>query len=222
MAAWLRSLPKPVGLMAVTNNRGHQVLNVCGEHGVAVPDEVAVIGVDNDENALRVVRSALVERRLESLARGLRGRRPAGPDDEGQGARRAETLIPPLGVVTRKSTDVLTIADADLAAALRLIRQHACDGLTIDDVVNQVHVSRSTLKRRFAALLRRSPNDEIRRVQLEHVMRLLSTTKLPLAKIAPLAGFLHVESMCKRFKKKTGMTPGQYRRLWSEQGARGG
>jgi LacI family transcriptional regulator len=222
MAAWLKSLPKPAGLMAVTDNRGHQVLNVCGQHAVAVPDDVAVIGVDNDEMLCDLCDPPLSSVALNPWRVGYEGAALLDRMMKGKSPRRAETLIPPLGVVTRKSTDVLTIADADLAAALRLIRQHACDGLTIDDVVSEVHVSRSTLKRRFAAVLRRSPNDEIRRVQIEHVMRLLSTTKLPLAKIAALAGFLHVESMSKLFKKKAGMTPGQYRRLWSEQGVRGG
>ena len=130
-------------------------------------------------------------------------------------------LIAPLGVVTRKSTDVLAIPDADLAAALRSIRERACEGVTIDDLVRQVQVSRSTLKRRFAAFLRRSPSEEIRRVRIERVMQLLITTKLPLARIADLAGFRHVESMCRLFKKKTGQTPGHYRKMWSDQGPPG-
>ena len=131
-------------------------------------------------------------------------------------------VIPPLGVVMRQSTDVLAISDADVAAAVRFIRERACDGIAVDDVVRQVGLSRSTLKRRFAAILRRSPKDEIDRVQIDRVMQLLSTTELSLAKIADLAGFRHVESMCKLFRRKTGMTPGRYRKTWSEQGTRGG
>ena len=125
-------------------------------------------------------------------------------------------LIPPLGVVTRQSTDVLAISDADVAAAVRFIRENACSGLAVEDVVRQVDLSRSTLKRRFAAVLRRSPKDEITRVQIERVTQLLSTTELPLAKIAGLAGFRHVESMCKLFRRKTGTTPGRYRKMWLE------
>jgi LacI family transcriptional regulator len=128
-------------------------------------------------------------------------------------------LIPPLGVVMRRSTDVLAIADADVAAAVRFIHENAGNGLGIDDVVRQVDLSRSTLKRRFAAVLRRSPKDEITRVQIDRVMQLLSTSELPLTKIAALAGFRHVESMCKLFRRKTGTTPGRYRKMWWEQAA---
>jgi LacI family transcriptional regulator len=141
---------------------------------------------------------------------------------KGQCPSAERMLIPPLGVVTRKSTDVVTITDADLAAALRLIRQRACDGITVEDVLAEVPISRSTLKRRFATFLRRSPREEICRVQIDRVMRLLSTTRLPLTKIAELAGFRHMESLCRLFKQRTGVTPGHYRKAWSEQGPPGG
>jgi LacI family transcriptional regulator len=117
---------------------------------------------------------------------------------------------------------VLAISDADVAAAVRFIREHACAGIAVDDVVRQIDLSRSTLKRRFAAILRHSPNDEIHRVQIDRVMQLLSTTGLSLAKIADLAGFRHVESMCKLFRRETGTIPGRYRRMWSDQATRGG
>jgi LacI family transcriptional regulator len=134
----------------------------------------------------------------------------------GEAPPRQRTLIPPLGVVLRRSTDVVTIPDEDLAVVLRLIRQRACDGVTIEEICRESQISGSTLNRRFAAYLRRSPKEEIHRVQLERVMRLLSTTKLPLLKIAEQAGFQHVESMCRLFKRKTGMSPGQYRTRWAE------
>ena len=222
MAAWLRSLPKPVGLLAVTDNRGHQVLNVCGEQAIVVPDDVAVIGVDNDEMLCELCEPPLSSVALNPWKVGYEGAALLDRMLKGKSPPRERTLIPPLGVVTRKSTDVVTMVDADLAAALRLIRQRACEGITIEEVLKQVPISRSTLKRRFATILRRSPHDEIRRVQIERVMQLLSTTTLPLAKIAQMTGFPHIESMCRLFKQKTGVTPGRYRKMWSEQGFPGG
>jgi LacI family transcriptional regulator len=216
MAAWLKSLPKPVGLMAATDNRGHQLLNVCGEHGIAVPDEIAVIGVDNDEMLCELCDPPLSSVALNPWKVGYEAAALLDRMIGGAAPPRQKTLIPPLGVFVRRSTDVVTIPDADLAAALRLIRQRACQGIGIEDVVQAVQISRSTLKRRFAAFLRRSPQEEIHRVQIERVMQLLSTTKLPLLKIAEQAGFHYVESMCKLFKRKTGMTPGQYRNMWTE------
>jgi LacI family transcriptional regulator len=216
VAAWLKSLPKPVGLMAATDNLGHQLLNVCGEYGIAVPDEVSVIGVDNDEMLCELCDPPLSSVALNPWKVGYEAAELLDRMIGGATSPRQKTLVPPLGVAMRRSTDVVTILDADLAAALRLIRQHACDGIQIEDVVQKLQTSRSTLKRRFAEYLRRSPKEEIHRVQIERVMQLLSTTKLPLLKIAEQAGFQHVESMCKLFKRKTGLTPGQYRKTWSE------
>ncbi|MBN2579394.1 MAG: XylR family transcriptional regulator [Pirellulales bacterium] len=216
LAAWLKSLPKPVGLMAATDNRGHQVLNVCSEYGIVVPDEIAMIGVDNDEMLCELCDPPLSSVALNPWKVGYEAAALLDKMMRGAAPPSQRTLIPPLGIVVRRSTDVVTIPDADLAAALRLIRQRACQGMEIEDIVQTVKISRSTLKRRFAAFLRRSPQDEIHRVQIERVMQLLSTTKLPLLKIAEQAGFRHVETMCKLFKRRTGLTPGHYRQTWSE------
>jgi LacI family transcriptional regulator len=114
-------------------------------------------------------------------------------------------------VVARQSTDVLAIDDPDVRSALRFIREHACEGIAVDDVLKHVTFSRATLKRRFATLLGRSPKTEILRLQLGCVKDILAMTELPLERVAELAGFNHVEHMCKLFKKRTGQTPGQYR-----------
>ena len=106
----------------------------------------------------------------------------------------------------------MAVADVDTAAALHYIREHACDGIDVDDVLAHVPVSRRTLERRFATLLGHSPRDMIAGAQLEQVKRLLSMTDYQLAKIAQLTGFHYVESMCVLFKRITGQTPGQYRR----------
>ncbi len=219
IAAWIKSLPKPVGVMAATDDRAHHVLNVCGEYGIAVPDEVAVIGVDSDEMLCDLCDPRLSSVALNPLRVGYEAAALLGRMMRGVAAAKERMLIPPLGVVTRQSTDVLAISDPDVAAAVRFIRENACAGLGVEDLVRQVDLSRSTLKRRFAAVLRRSPKDEITRVQIERVMQLLSTTELPLAKIADLTGFRHVELMCKLFRRKTGTTPGYYRKMWSEQAA---
>ena len=91
---------------------------------------------------------------------------------------------------------------------------HACDGIQVNDVLQHVQISRSTLERRFTRLLGRSPKAEILRVRLDRVKYLLSMTDYPLARIAQLTGFAYVESMCYRFKHSTGQTPGQYRNTW--------
>ena len=210
---WLRSLPKPIGLMASNDLRAHQILMLCGDNQLAVPDEVAVIGVDNDEVICGLTQPPLssIEQNPEevgyqaaALLDGLMRGEPSPP--------RSIMIVGPKGVVSRQSTDFVAVADPDVAAALRFIREHACDGISVDTILANVPVSRRTLERRFAAILDRSPRDEILRVQLRHIKQLLTVTDYPLAKIAEMTGFHYVESMCSLFKKTTGQTPGEYRR----------
>jgi len=208
---WLASLPKPVGIMACNDVRGQQVLNACREANVSVPDEVAVIGVDNDRLLCELSDPPLssVEpdtRRIgyESAALLDRMMRGAAPPSE-------TLLVPPTGVVTRQSTDVLAIDDREVALAVRFIREHACEGINGGDVLRHVPMTRVMLKQRFEKLLGRSPKAEIVRVKLARVKQLLVETDLNLSRIAELAGFPHPEYLSALFKQKIGQTPGQFR-----------
>ncbi len=211
VAAWVKSLRKPAGVMACNDIRAVQLLSACRDHGLAVPDEVAVIGVDNDELLCELCDPPLssVEPDTEKigyeaaavLERMMRGQVPAAE----------KTFIQPRGVVTRLSTDVLAMEDRQIAAALRFIRENACKPIGIEDVLRQVPISRSTLERRFQAILGRSPKEEVLRVRLGRVKQLLRDTNYTLPKIAGLAGFTHHEYMSALFRKKTGQTPGQFR-----------
>jgi len=212
LAKWISELPKPVGIMACHDDRGHELLNACREVQIAVPDDVAVIGVDNDEvlcelsdPPLTSVNSNTEEigYRAAALLEGLMTRREPAPP---------LTLVEPLGVVPRKSTDVLAIDDREVAVAMRYIREHACDGINVHDVLEHVTLSRSTLDRRFGQVFGHSPSDEITRVRFERVKQLLAETDYPLSRVADLAGFEHSEHMGVMFREKTGQTPGQFRK----------
>ncbi len=212
LASWLRSLPKPVGLMACNDLRAHQVLMVCGDSNLDVPEEVAVVGVDNDEVICGLSWPPLSSVEQSPEEAGYQAAAVLDRLMQGEASQGKSILVKPRGVVARQSTDLVAVDDPDVAAALRYIREHACNGLSVDEVWKHVSISRRTLERRFTALLNRSPRDEIIRIQLGHVKRLLAMTDYPLAKIAELAGFYHVESMATLFKKTVGQTPGQYRR----------
>lgn len=211
LADWLRSLPKPVGLMACNDMRAYQVLSVCRERGILVPDEVAVIGVDND-----TVQCELCDPPLSSVDNNAQrvGYEAATLLDRiarGQGAVPDVTLIEPAGVVARRSTDVLAIAQREVVEIVRQVRDRACSGLTPESLARHTSLSRSTLERWFAKHLGRSINDEITRVRLDRVKELLITSDLPLGEIARLSGFNHVETMQRVFKSIVGQTPGSYR-----------
>ncbi|QTN33918.1 DNA-binding transcriptional regulator [Akkermansiaceae bacterium] len=212
LMAWLQSLPKPCGLMACNDARGRQVLNCCREAGVAVPDEVAVIGVDKDEvfcelSDIPLSSVILNTQRIGFEAAGLLTLMMAGGS-----AASPSIMVKPMGVMARQSTDVLAIDDRHIAAALRHIREHACDGLDVESLLKIVPLSRSVLERRFSQIIGRPPKAEILRIRLDRVCRLLAESELSLAEVAEKAGFDHPEYMSRLFKKKMGITPGKFRR----------
>jgi LacI family transcriptional regulator len=210
--AWLRGLPKPCGVMACNDVRGRTLLNCCREIGVPVPDEVAVIGVDKDEIFCELSDIPLSSVILNTQQIGFEAAALLDRLMAGESAQPACILVKPIGVMARQSTDVLAIDDPHLAAALKLIRERACDGLNVDSLLKSIPLSRSVLERRFAQILGSSPKAEILRVRLERVCRLLAESDLSLAEISHKAGFEHPEYMSRLFKKKMGITPGEFRK----------
>ena len=210
---WVRRLPKPVGVLACYDLRGVQVLDACRQLQIAVPDEVAVVGVDNDD-----LLCELAHPPLSSVVPNTRrtGYEAAALLDElmaGQKPRAGTHLIAPLGVATRQSSDVLAIEDAHVVRAVRYIREHACDGINVQDVLRAVPHARRLLENRFKKLLGRTPHQEIVRVQIDRVKQLLTETDLALSAIAERTGFIHVEYLSVVFKRECGLTPSKFRLL---------
>jgi LacI family transcriptional regulator len=211
---WLASLPKPVAIMACSDRHGLRILDACRGLGVAVPEDVAVIGVDNDEEMCRLADPPLSSVRDDARKVGFEAARlldklMANP------RRRAEMfpiLIPPLGIAVRRSTEVTAVNDRLIADAMRCIRDQACAGLQVADLLARFNVSRSVLYRRFHDSLNRSPHEEILRVQLERAKRLLDENDFTLEHIAELCGFQHSEYLSVAFKRELGLAPGEFRR----------
>lgn len=208
---WIRDLPKPVGIMACYDMRGQQVLEACRRLGVVVPDDVAVIGVHNDELLCELCDPPLSSvipnaRRVGYEAAALLERMIAGEKVPAQ-----TVLLEPIGVATRQSTDVTALTDPQISKAVRFIREHACDGISVEDVLRAVPISRTALERRFKKLLNRTPHDQILRVRVERVKTMLANTDLTLAQIADRTGFGHVEYLSVAFKRLIGVSPGAFR-----------
>ena len=212
ISRWLASLPRPIGVMACNDIRGQHVLEACRALGLAVPEEVAVVGVDDEEEICElcepplssiIPNADLVGYKAAELLDRLMGGEPAVGD---------RLDVPPLGVATRQSSDILAIDDPDVAAAVHYIREHACRGVVVDDVLAHVPISRSILERRFRQILDCSPQGLIRRMQLKRVKQLLIDTELPLIRVSQMAGFKHLEHMCAVFKREVGEPPGVFRR----------
>lgn len=211
IAAWVAQLKKPVGIMACNDMRGQHVLNACRLREYEVPDEVAVIGVDNDELYCRLSHPP-----LSSVV----------PDVERIGYRAAELLdrlmtkeqvdpevqeIPPLGIRARQSTDTMAVPDPEISAAIVYIREHACRGISVNDILEAVPISRSGLERGMRKYLNRSPKQEIRNAQIRHATQLLIDTDMTIDRIAAMCGFKHPEYMHVVFRRETGRTPGNIR-----------
>ena len=211
IARWLRELPKPVGVMACYDFRGQQVLDACRNHGLHVPDEVAVIGVDNDEILCELSSPPLSSVIPNAHRTGYDAAALLDAIMSGRTPRPDVQLIPPIGVATRQSTDVMAIDDVLIIRTVRYIRENACHGINVQDVLNAVPQSRRRLENRFRKLLGRTPHDEIMRVQLNRVKTLLGETDLSLSEIAERSGFEHVEYLSVVFKKEIGTPPSQYR-----------
>jgi LacI family transcriptional regulator len=209
--AWLASLPKPVGVMASNDTLAFQILDGCRSVGLKVPEHVAVIGVDDD-----TLLCGLCDPPLSSVVPNTEqiGFEAASLLDslmQGGRARFKERLIAPLGVTIRMSTGVLAVEDKAFALALRLVHEYACHGITVDDVLRGVPLSRMTLERRFRKYLGRSPHAEIRTVQIARAKQLLAETEHPIHRVAQLVGFEHTEYFNVVFKREVGQPPGKFR-----------
>lgn len=212
LSAWIKKLPKPVAIMACNDMRALQVIAAAQSASLLVPEEVAVLGGNND-----TIRCELAYPPLSSVAgnafqSGYQAADLLANIMAGKPPGEMERRIEPLGVVVRQSSDILAMGDKNVAAAVSFIREHACHGIAIDQVLAHAFASRSQLEKKFRRYLGRSPQAEIRRVQVAKIRQLLFETDFPLKKIAELAGFEHVEYMCVVFKRLTGESPGSYRK----------
>lgn len=211
MSEWLLSVPKPCGLMLWDDDWGMWITQLCRLSNVRVPDDAALVGVNDDtlncelaEPALSAVGIPLQQighAAAEMLDEMLGGGKPTGP-----------RYIPHLTITTRPSSDILTMPDADLVAAVRYIRSMAHTKIGVEDILAAVPVSRRILERKFRKFLDRTPLQEIRRTQVDLAKRLLAQTDAPLKDIGARIGFDNVYHLCRTFKQQTGLTPMQYRR----------
>ena len=212
LADWIASLPKPAGIMACNDLAGKEVLETCRRIEVMVPEEVAVIGVDNDDTLCQLCEpmlSSVIARHdrvgyhaAELLDELMQGKPPP-----------AELFaVKPSGIAARRSSEIQSIDDHDVAMAVRYIQEHACHDIRVADVVSHVGLSYSTLNRRFRQSLSRSIHAEIMRVRMQRIRDMLIETDMTLGQIARAAGYEHQEYLGAVFKSEVGMTLGQFRK----------
>jgi LacI family transcriptional regulator len=212
LRAWLKSLPTPIGTFATTDLWGVQLTEACHEVGLRVPEDVAVVGVDNDSLLCELSRPSLSSVALPTEQVGFEAAALLDRILSGAPVSKQEKLLPPLGIVARQSSDILAITDSDVAAAIRFIRDRAHSVVSVSQVVREVALGRRSLERRFHRILGRGISQEIRRVHLERAKALLATTHLSIAEVAEQSGFTENKHLSAVFRDALGITPSAYRR----------
>ena len=210
MASWIASLPRPVAIFACNDYQATNVLEACRLCGAQIPEDVAVLGVDND-----VVMCEFNDPTISSVDLNIQqiGYQAAAMLDALLRGQKPEGVrhIPPRGIVTRHSTEAMALEDKDVAVALRFIRDHAQQAISVDDVLAQVPVNRRMLERRFRRAIGRTPAAEIRRCKIDLAKRLLTDTDKSMSEIASACGFLYSQHLASAFHQLTGMTPSEFR-----------
>lgn len=206
----LSELPKPLAVLA-RDNEAVEVLEACLAARLSIPDQVAVLGIDNTEticNCLYISLSS-VDPNLELM--GYEGAALLDRLIQGEKAPETPIYIPPRGIVERASTDSLATSHPHVATALRFIRDHAAEPIGMDDIVRQVPMSRSGLEKAFREHYVRAPVEQLRHIRLDMAKRMLRDTDHALASIARRTGFQNAHNLCRVFRKQFGVTPKEYR-----------
>jgi LacI family transcriptional regulator len=211
MADWLRSLPKPIGLLAGNDDRGRDVLEACRAANIGVPEEVAVVGVDNDALLCELANPPLSSVSLNAEHGGFEAAALLDRLMSGRVSSPERIVVEPLQVVTRRSTDVVALEDLEVAHAIRFIHENAGRSIRVKDIVDALGISRRTLEIRFRRSIGKSMNEKIQQAHLERAKRLLLETDLPLPKVAEAAGYNSTSYLAVVFHEAFAMTPAKFR-----------
>lgn len=211
LSNWLQSLPTPVGIIAVTDARARHLLQVCDHAGLLVPDKMCVIGIDDDEIARFLSRVSLSSVRQGCFSIGFQAAKKLHKLLNGFGGSSEPLLIPPAGIVERQSTDYKAIKDTYVMQAMHFIRQQACRGIKVDQVLDYVGISRSNLEQRFKVERGHSIHHEIHYEKFRKSCSMLKNTEQSAIEIAGICGYPSVQYMYAVFKKHFGQTPREYR-----------
>ncbi len=217
LAEWLKGLPKPVGVMTCNDDRGQHVTEACANANLDVPYEIAVIGVDNDDQVCDISNPPLSSVELDIEKAGFQASELLDRIMSGEKLPPQTVIVNPTRIVTRQSTYVMAVEDKLVSQALNFIHQNAGRLIQVDDVVKTIAVSRRCLHDRFMKTLRRSIHDEIRRVRIDLISRMLLETDMPISDIALGLGYDNTNHIARYFRQKMGLSPLEYRKLHSRR-----
>jgi|SRR3989339_1791709 len=214
MTGWLKSLPKPVGVFACNDDLARAAIEACKLTGILIPQEVAILGVDNDTYICELSDPPLSSIALNFENVGYIAARALDSYMSGMDVKEKKILIEPTHIVFRQSTNILAIEDCEIAKALNFIRQNTKKIIQVDDVAAATNLSRRSLERRFKIVLHRSISDEIRFCHVTLISQMLVETKLSISDICTSFGFSNTKHFARYFSKAAGITPLAYRKKY--------
>ncbi|QHI69149.1 AraC family transcriptional regulator [Tichowtungia aerotolerans] len=211
-AKWLAALPKPVALFACNDWEAFQFVQFCRQQGVRIPEDVAILGVGNDELLCNVSQPPMSSIRMPFEKVGYDAAALLDRLLEKTAEKEVKHFLPPAGMVSRQSTDVMQVSDATVAKALSFIQDHIQEPIKVEDLLKHVYISRTLLERKFKVELGHTPLVEIRRQRIRRARQLLADTNLSVAEIAEACGFSSDIRLSTVFKELTGQSPSAFRK----------
>jgi LacI family transcriptional regulator len=210
--AWLGSMPRPLGVLTSGDILGGHVVGFCKAFGIAVPEEIAVLGIGNKQRWCDMSPCPLSSIDLNPVARARKVVALLQRMMGGEAAPAEPVLITPARVIPRKSTDIMATTDLTVAKAVTFLWEHLSLPISVNEAAAAAGISRSSLERRFRKAIGRSVNEELLRKRLERCRELLLTTDLPFVDIAPKVGFLSKTYLHRIFREHYHCTPKDMRR----------
>lgn len=212
LGGWIASLPKPAAVLACNDLRGQHVIKACIGHGIRVPDEVAVLGVDNDTIICETTHVRLSSVNSGAEIVGYRAAEALHRMLKGENVETGPVPVPPVGIIQRLSTDVLVVDDPIVREAVRIMRRPGTPPSSIDEVLAELPISRRPFEVRFRNALSKTPYQELMTHRIDRARELLRTTDLSVEQIAMRCGFQLGTRLAAAFRKQTGESPSAYRR----------
>jgi LacI family transcriptional regulator len=216
LSRWLTNLPKPTAIMACDDNCGQQITEASKVSGIKIPEEIAVIGVDNDELICTMSAPPLSSISLDAERGGYEAAAMLDRMMKGE-INGYDIVVQPKQVKTRTSTDIYATADKQIAKALKHIHQHFTADLPVTEVLQNVALSRRALEIKFKTTTGKSIHQYINQLRIEKFSHLLSETDVPVAQAAYESGFTEIKNIAQQFKKATGLTPSEFRKKSRER-----
>lgn len=215
LAVELKKAPKPVGLYAATDDHALEIIEVCETAGISVPGEVCVVGMDNSLLAVDSMRTPISSVDQNFVMQGYRGAELLDQVMQGKPQPSKPILLPPTGLIVRKSSDLVAVSHPGVARSLRFMWDHCHEPIGVNDMARAASMSLRNFHQAFVDNIGRSPGQELQHIRIERAKKMLSDYNTKMEVIAKMCGYESANSFWVAFKRLMGMSPKQYQKKFA-------